>query len=72
MDEGRILNKLDEIGNRQTETLVEIAKLQEQVKDVPDHENRIRALEKWRWGLVGGLGVVTTALTAFSSVKGGA
>lgn len=70
VDQERILNKLDELGEKQTRALVEIAKLQEQIKSTPDHETRIRSLEKWRWSLVGGLGLLTTAFTAYGSAKG--
>lgn len=70
MNEERVFEKLDELGEKQTQTLVEIGKLQEQVKGIPDHESRIRSLEKWRWSLVGGLGLLTTAFTAYSGSKG--
>ncbi len=70
MNEERVFEKLDELGEKQTQTLVEIGKLQEQVKGIPDHESRIRSLEKWRWSLVGGLGLLTTAFTAYSGTKG--
>lgn len=70
MNEERVFNKLDELSEKQTRTLVEIAKLQEQVKDVPDHESRLRSLERWRWSLVGGLGLLATAFTAYGSAKG--
>lgn len=70
MNEERIFDKLDELGEKQTRALVEIAKLQEQIKSAPDHETRIRSLEKWRWTLVGGLGLLTTAFTAYGSSKG--
>jgi hypothetical protein len=70
MSEDRIFQKLDELGGQTTQVLVEIGKLQEQVKDLPDHESRIRSLEKWRWSLVGGLGLLTTAFTAYTGSKG--
>lgn len=42
--EVQILLKLGEMGTQ-------LAVISEQLKDVPDHETRIRALEKWRYGL---------------------
>lgn len=70
MSEERIFEKLDELGDKQTQTLVEIGKMQEQLKGLPDHETRIRSLERWRWSLVGGLGLLTTAFTAYTGSKG--
>ena len=70
MNEDRILDKLDEIGAQGAETLVEIGKLQEQVKALPDHETRIRTLEQWRWGLVGVSGLLTTGFTWYTTAKG--
>ena len=31
--------------------VVQLAVIIEQLKDIPDHEQRIRSLERWRWGL---------------------
>lgn len=70
MNEDRIFEKLDELGDKQTQTLVEITKIQEQVKGLPDHETRIRSLERWRWSLLGGFGLLTTAFTAYTGTKG--
>lgn len=70
MNEDRIFDKLDAIEEKSTRALVEIAKLQEQVKGVPDHENRIRALEKWRWALLGAAALLSTAFTFYSASKG--
>lgn len=49
-----------------------VIRIEEQVKALPDHETRIRALEAWRWGLVGVTGLLTTGFTFWSSTKGGA
>lgn len=68
--EDRIFEKLDAIDGKSTQALVEIAKLQEQVKGIPDHESRLRSLERWRWTLVGGLGLLSTGFTAYASSKG--
>jgi regulator of replication initiation timing len=70
VNEDRIFDKLDELGEKQTATLVAIAAMQEQLKDVPDHESRIRSLERWRWSLVGGLGLLSTAFTAYGTSRG--
>lgn len=66
----RVLDKLDELGRGQTQTLTEIARLQEQVKGIPDHEGRIRSLERWKWGLVGVTSLLTTGFSAYASTKG--
>lgn len=42
----QILIKLGEMG-------VQLAVISEQLKDVPDHELRIRALEQFRWKATG-------------------
>lgn len=72
VNEERILNKLDEIQVQGSEALREIGRLQEQIKAVPDHEMRIRALEQWRWGLVGVSGLLVTGFTTYASTKGAA
>jgi hypothetical protein len=41
---GQILAKQGEMG-------IQLAVVIEQLKSIPDHESRIRALERWRWGL---------------------
>ncbi len=50
-----------------------LAVLTEQVKDVPDHESRLRKLEKWRYGLpfAGLLAVVSAALSAYGWLRHG-
>lgn len=70
MNEDRILDKLERIDDQGAQALVEIGKLQEQIKALPDHETRIRALEQWRWGLVGATTLLTTGFTWYSSTKG--
>ncbi|HKZ21157.1 MAG TPA: hypothetical protein VJQ57_13735 [Acidimicrobiia bacterium] len=72
MNEERIFIKLDELQNQTTQVLVEIGKLQEQNKQLPDHDTRIRALEQWRWGLVGFSGLLATGFTSYASMRGGA
>lgn len=62
MNEERILDKLDSIESKNTTLLVEVAKIQEQMKEVPDLKNRVSALEKWRWTAVGALCAAGTSL----------
>jgi hypothetical protein len=71
-NEERILNKLDEIGNTQTQTLVAIAKIQEQIKDVPDLKTRVAALERWKWTAMGALGMSGASILsqAYTTLKG--
>ena len=71
MNEDRILDKLDEINTQGAATLAQISILQEQIKAIPDHESRIRALEHWRWGLVGISTFLATGFTTFAATKGG-
>ncbi len=69
-NEERILNKLDGIEAQNQVTLIALTRLQEQVGRMPDHEMRLRSLERWKWGLTGVLGLMTTAFTAYSKTKG--
>lgn len=55
VNEERILNKLDSIEGQSTAMLVALGKLEEQIKEVPDLKVRLRALEQWRWMIVGAL-----------------
>lgn len=66
MTEERILDKLDELGHKTTEILVGVARLEEQIKDVPDLRQRIVALERWKWTAMGALG--TSAVSILSQV----
>ena len=72
VNEDRILDKLDAIESQGGEALAQIKVLQEQIKALPDHETRIRALEQWRWGLVGVSTLLATGFTTYASAKGGA
>lgn len=71
MNEDRILDKLDAIENRSVETLVEVVKLQEQVKDVPEIRSRLGALEKWKWTAMGAAAMAGGSLVTqiFTAVK---
>lgn len=42
-------------------------KLERALADNLDHEKRIRSLEIWRWGMVGGIGVVIWLIGQISS-----
>ncbi len=74
VNEERILNKLDEMSSQQTQMLVEIGKIQEQVKEVPTLRNRVDALERWKWTAVGALGMASGSLLSqlYTTMKGGA
>jgi hypothetical protein len=48
MSDGAILSQ---ILLKQGEMGVQLAVISEQLKAVPDHEARIRALERWKYGL---------------------
>lgn len=47
-----------------------VVRIEEQMKGLPDHESRIRALEQWKWGLLGVSGLLTTGFTFYASTKG--
>jgi hypothetical protein len=40
-----------DVYTRQVEMNATLATIQEQLKAIPDHEQRIRALERWRYSL---------------------
>lgn len=58
-----ILLKLGEMG-------AQLAVITEQLKDVPDHETRLRALEKWRYGLpfAGLLAIASAGLSVWATL----
>lgn len=66
------MDKLDALDTKTTAILVEIAKLQEQVKDVPDLKQRVMALERWKWTAMGALGTAGASLASqlYSALKG--
>lgn len=72
MNEDRILDKLDGLETKTTEVLVGLARLEEQIKDVPDLKQRISALEKWRWTAMGAIGASggSLALSLYGALKG--
>lgn len=69
MNEERILDKLDSLDSKTTEVLVGLARLEEQVKDIPNLRDRVSSLEKWRWTAVGALTASALSLGA-DLVKG--
>lgn len=74
MNEDRIFQKLDELGEKQTEVLVGLARLGEQIKDVPDLKQRVQLLEKWRWTAMGAImasggSLAISVLNALKSVS---
>jgi hypothetical protein len=72
MNEYRILDKLDAIEARSVETLVEVVKLQEQVKIVPELQARMGVLEKFKWTAMGAAAMAGGSVVAqvFAAVKG--
>lgn len=62
MNEERILDKLDGLERKTTDVLVGLARVEEQIKDVPDLKQRVAALEKWRWTAVGAMAASGAAL----------
>ena len=72
MNEDRIFNKLDAIEAKSDQALIEIGRLQEQVKGIPDLNTRLRALEQWRWGLAAFSTLMATGFTTYATAKGGA
>ncbi len=66
-----ILAKLTTIEAENRATLVAVTQLQEQAKDIADHEGRIRSLEHWKWGLTGLIAFSSMAVSAWTELKGG-
>lgn len=62
MNEDRILDKLDALDGKTTSVLVGLARVEEQIKDVPDLKQRISALERWKWTTMGALGMAASSL----------
>lgn len=72
VNEDRILDKLDGLETKTTEVLVGLARLEEQIKDVPDLKQRVAALERWKWTAMGALGTAGASLASqiYTAVKG--
>lgn len=73
MNEDRILDKLDEIDAQNRLMIIALTRLEEQVRAVPDHETRLRSLERWKYGLpiTGLTAVLSMGVSAWSATKGG-
>lgn len=72
MNEERILDKLDGLEGKTTAILVSLAKIEEQIKDVPDLKERVAALERWKWTAMGALAASGFSLGTqlYNAVKG--
>lgn len=73
MNEERILDKLDSLESKTTEVLVAVARVEEQIKDIPTLRDRVAALERWRWTAMGALAASGAALGSqlLGALKGG-
>ena len=74
MNEDRILDKLDGLDDKITDIAVGLARVEEQIKDVPDLKTRVQALEKWRWTAMGALAASAASVGSqmYSALSGGA
>lgn len=72
MNEERILDKLDSLDSKSTETLIALARVEEQIKDIPHLRERVAALEKWKWTAMGAMGTSGVSIGAqlYSTLKG--
>lgn len=72
MNEERILDKLDSLDIKSTETLVALARVEEQIKDIPSLRERVAALERWKWTAMGAIGASagSLAMSLYSALKG--
>jgi len=72
VNEERILDKLDALEAKATQTLVGLARVEEQIKDVPDLKQRVQALERWRWTAMGALATSGASILAqvYQALKG--
>lgn len=72
MNEERILDKLDSLDTKTTNVLVGLARLEEQIKDVPDLKQRVNALEKWKWTAMGAIAASggSLAISVLNALKG--
>ncbi len=72
MNEERILDKLDSLEGKTTAVLVSLARVEEQIKDVPHLKERVAALERWKWTAMGALAASGFSLASqvYSAVKG--
>jgi len=73
VSEDRLFEKLDGIEGQNRDLLVALTRLEEQIKEVPDLRIRLRALEQWRWMVVGALvaGGGSLGAQVLSAFRGG-
>ena len=66
------MDKLDGLDAKTTAVLVEIARIQEQVKDVPDLRTRVASLERRMWAAIGALAMAGGSIASqiYGAVKG--
>lgn len=66
------MDKLDALDRTTTTILVEVARVQEQVKDVPDLKTRVAALERWKYTAMGALATsgISIASQLYTAMKG--
>ena len=66
------MDKLDGLDTKTTTLLVEVARIQEQVKDVPDLKQRVAALERWKYTAMGALGMAASSIgvQVYTALKG--
>jgi hypothetical protein len=62
---------LSQILLKQGEMGIQLAVISEQLKAVPDHENRIRSLERWKYALpvAGLLAFGSLVLTVYQALR---
>lgn len=72
MNEDRILNKLDELGQSMTDVKVGLARVEEQIKDVPDLKAKVASLERFKWTTLGALAMAGSSLGSqiYTALKG--
>lgn len=58
---------LDMIYAKQVKTSEDVAELRHEIKDIRDHETRIRSLERRVWAFTGLAGTVGGTITAIAS-----
>lgn len=72
MDEDRLFDKLDALDEQNRQLLVGVTELKKQIEQVPDHEARIRILERWKYGLpvAGVTAVISAGISAWTASRG--
>lgn len=72
MNEERILDKLDDLEGKTTLILISLARVEEQIKDVPNLRERVTSLERWKWTAMGALAASGASLASqvYGALKG--